>query len=89
MQNGGQVWIRLKKSCLTHSDPLNKTTTYINTQSFGGGYDTGYRACMGDMLASLLCFPLVLAQLLRHLFDFRGPWDSRWPLDESDVETIV
>jgi hypothetical protein len=38
---------------------------------------------------SLFCPVLVMAQLLRHMFEFRGSFDSRWPLKEGDAETLV
>lgn len=51
---------------------------------------TGRRlAFAADACASVLCPILVMAQLLRHLFDFRGRWDARWPLRPADVEQLV
>lgn len=44
---------------------------------------------VADGVVSLVCFPLVLAQLLWHLCDFRGPCDARWPLIEKDADVLV
>ena len=62
--------------------------------NFAGGSTTGatrgqHLAYWGDLVVSCVCFPLVLAQLLRHLFDFRGPCDGRCPMEERDVEAFI
>lgn len=42
-----------------------------------------------DVSTSFVCFPFVLARLLRHLFDFKSVCDARWPLKAEDAEALV
>lgn len=82
------MWCRRRRNPPTCLQTKNAFATH--TQPICGSPEAGDRtAYMGDYLLSCFCPRLVKAQLLRHLFDFKGRSDPRWPKGPEDAETLV